>query len=572
MYEVLKFVYNGVMHCTLIGASEFLRNSFGVANAVPVSQIQASNSYSRVLKDLSKTDIRFIPEIVVKNIQESNGIFELLGNIDEHTIYISRDFITVDDVYVMADDHSVIGKSFLETFPKESSDDSDEEFPAYISEDTEESSEVPIISEDDSKEVLALSENSEEQNNDNTGEVLALSENTEVETVSEVPVAEAPVEEEVSVETIIEEQEEIVEVAETVAEQEEAQVDKDALALSESSESESVSVSVQPTKATSLRHKTKSKNTGQQIMFKKKTKLIGCTFGKFNDQNAAPMELGSSTGIVGCVFGRQSEIPEKPKQVLPTLKSKETLKAEAALAKQILDNNISGRVTITPIKSAEPRVPIPQVPKTVGTAVTSGVKITPVEPRIPYRSEVQEQVPYRPVARVTEPVQQQEDNVQLRTMLDSVIAENKQIAANQEVAPTTGTRPNFIPLAKEPPVKEEPKVESKKVEKSPPEAQPVAKKPLKEFLSEIDQKIADFLPQIPKPLLLSITAFTSSVVDENALKASGYRYCMDNRWTASGDMFAVDIPKHKTRYFYNKLTGVGMEIPLATYKDYLQYV
>lgn len=590
MLEVLKFQYNGIMYCTIVGA-KYLKDTFGAVNAVPISELQSKKSYISAIRGLCKRDLRDIEEVTITEVQESNGIFEFLGNVGACEIHVGKDFIIVDDIYVMADDSSVIGKSFMDAYPKAPDKDedtvaedfsADEEFPAYSAAKADEEFPAYITEEDSTG--LALSETGEDSTEQDTSiKELPFDESAvkEMEEVIEYPPIEEPIKEELqpieeSAEELVDETEEIpieesigessvdeVPVEETVVEEikvVDVSEEVDSRTIGESAPVEtatkpdwqhSVVLNKQPLS-------TKGKRHINPFSIKKKDKpVLGCKLGGMSAPKTETFVIGNTATARGCYFGAVEQ--EKVSTPLPTLISKETMEAARRLEKQVQ----SQKANATPVEQHASRVTVTPINKTEQTQV----EIKPTVHPAPKVSTVEPNV-----SPPQEPITAAEHSSDVQSMLDTVVNDVQSINRNQRPdfgkKPEPRSRPNF-------------KTQDETVSRSrecpeqaalPTQPQPPNKVPLEEFLAGIEPEIADFLPQIPKPLLLSITSFTSTFIDVNALRASGFRYCIDNRWSADGNMFAIDVPRHKSRYFFNKLTGVDIEIPLEVYKKYLQYV
>ncbi len=88
----------------------------------------------------------------------------------------------------------------------------------------------------------------------------------------------------------------------------------------------------------------------------------------------------------------------------------------------------------------------------------------------------------------------------------------------------------------------------------------------------ISAEVQDVLKQVPVEMLGPIEQFSVRPIDEQMLKERGGLYCIDNRWYHMGRWFCIDIVDNATRHFYNKDTGLSIQIPIKECKEWLSQV
>lgn len=94
----------------------------------------------------------------------------------------------------------------------------------------------------------------------------------------------------------------------------------------------------------------------------------------------------------------------------------------------------------------------------------------------------------------------------------------------------------------------------------------------KAFREKLPMEVQQIIGDIPFNMLGSISEFTMSGIDRDALLAQGDAYCIDHRWHKAGKWFCVDVVNERARYFFNSRRDVSIQIDLATLKEWQQLI
>jgi len=89
---------------------------------------------------------------------------------------------------------------------------------------------------------------------------------------------------------------------------------------------------------------------------------------------------------------------------------------------------------------------------------------------------------------------------------------------------------------------------------------------LEKLKTHFSEEVRNIIDKIPEAMLGSITEFTMYPIDKDNLDKNGTHYCIDNRWYKSGNWYCIDVVCNASRYFYNSVDNITVEIPIADCK------